>query len=805
MGCPLPCVSGTLSDATLLKNSDINSQLAELLYLNVITDDFATLNNWTEVDSGANVNLAAGVVTLNGNGTWNANGIWYTAGIVRAKGYVELKFSLAASVSAAGWMGINNLAALVTAMAVTNYGAWLTTGPILQPHPGNTAITGVPPFTAATWYTLRIYVEQSDDASWKKVKISVQGGTEYPSETILVCNYYTNTAVASTFYPYIERSLNSAGNLLSIKEFRWYSGYSTAAPYKEWIHDAGAGKVFDSIDRTNFVMPGTVPSTNLTFDDSFDDGVEAYDTPVNFTTFKGQGKTTEQHRYYRIRVYANSDGATQVYVDKPNSDTATDGIGDWADIENVRDNDTNQLVTGGLPSDSILLSNTPTPGNYDDSGLVPSAVVYGTDFGVGGGESGALAYISGISPSGRLKTEGGETINIFGKGFTSATHLYFGVTEVSFTITDDNTLQIDSTPVKAAGVYVITLEGSAIDTITFSPGVEYDDKTHSDIEVVAEIVAYQAANNSMNGTVAADISTGKSVKVDGVTTNGANDKLYSAADEITRNEIPDLSKIPTEASGGPAAWLQRNVSRIGTWNLTTWEAARNTALKAFYKLGEIFKLLNVDTTGECEGNTETAPSAPTNCAAAAVSSTSNRITWDMVTALTKPVLGYEVHRSATQGGVYTLVSGASLIQDLEFTDSTVLAGSTWWYKVRAKNDFGYGAFSDADSATTPAAAVAPTAIEPPFDFYLTSNSGDGSPVYTLQHSQVQGQLDVINIFVSDGMEGGQYIKKWLFIPNKILTGIAEGQRVMMGTTELKIDAFEDLDEHQEITLRKVNP
>jgi hypothetical protein len=69
-------------------------------------------------------------------------------------------------------------------------------------------------------------------------------------------------------------------------------------------------------------------------------------------------------------------------------------------------------------------------------------------------------------------------------------------------------------------------------------------------------------------------------------------------DEAARNEIPDLSLIPTPASGGPAAWLMRNVSRVGTWNLTTWEAARNTALKALYKLGEVFLNKGVSETGE---------------------------------------------------------------------------------------------------------------------------------------------------------------------------------------------------------------
>jgi len=74
---------------------------------------------------------------------------------------------------------------------------------------------------------------------------------------------------------------------------------------------------------------------------------------------------------------------------------------------------------------------------------------------------------------------------------------------------------------------------------------------------------------------------------------GTCNKLYSAAEEITRNEIPDLTLIPTPATGGPAAWLERNVPRVGTLDLyavmLAFELGRNSpADPNFYQQGHSF-------------------------------------------------------------------------------------------------------------------------------------------------------------------------------------------------------------------------
>lgn len=77
-----------------------------------------------------------------------------------------------------------------------------------------------------------------------------------------------------------------------------------------------------------------------------------------------------------------------------------------------------------------------------------------------------------------------------------------------------------------------------------------------------------------------------------------------AFSEADRNTIPDLSKIPTEATGGPASWKQLNVDRAGTMNLDAtklaFEAARNSdngTVAADISVTKSVKIRNVTTVG----------------------------------------------------------------------------------------------------------------------------------------------------------------------------------------------------------------
>lgn len=337
MACPLPCVLGTLSDSAKLKFSNINSQLAELIYLAVIIDNFDTLNAWTETDADEKVNLSNGMVSMDGGGAWT-HGLCLTTGISRAVGYFEIKWQIN-NVAIDSEFAINGALAFPGTPAQYDYIGALT-------HAGYNATTvgGYSTVVAGTWYTVRIYIALSAQGTYNRFWYTIQGGL-FVNETIYASTDY-GTLVPATMYPILARYASSPTKLTYFKEFRWYSGYSTASPYVEYVHDAGAGKIFNNLDFTAFALPGSVPSTNLTFKYSFDDGAASYSAALTLAQLNAVGKITANHRYIRIQTLANSDGATQVYLDKPNSDTATDGIGDFPDFVNVFTADTVQGATG---------------------------------------------------------------------------------------------------------------------------------------------------------------------------------------------------------------------------------------------------------------------------------------------------------------------------------------------------------------------------------------------------------------------------------------------------------------------------
>jgi hypothetical protein len=380
MACPLPKVVGTLSDSAELGWQDLDQTVTQMLFKNVVTDDFANLNNWTETDADGKVNLSNGVVTMDGGSSWTTHGLILTDGVTRGEGYFEIKFSTASVGASSGnvFVGPKNDATLSTVAA--GFHAFLMVAALADGYNELVRITNSSPIVINTWYTLRNYVLKSNDGTtWKKVRFTIQGGV-YVDETTIAEFEFTTTAYGTPLYYHLNRYWSNPTGLASFKEFRWYSGYGTDAPYVEFIHDAGVGKVFDNFDRTAMAMPAAMSSANLTFADSFDDGAASYGSPASLATWAGTGKTTARKRYIRIRVYSNSDGATRVYAAKPNSATATDGIGDWAALDYVLDTVTNQGAVGTYDHNKIYTaSDSIDPGvSHVDVDVVASYKINGS-------------------------------------------------------------------------------------------------------------------------------------------------------------------------------------------------------------------------------------------------------------------------------------------------------------------------------------------------------------------------------------------------------------------------------------------
>lgn len=86
-----------------------------------------------------------------------------------------------------------------------------------------------------------------------------------------------------------------------------------------------------------------------------------------------------------------------------------------------------------------------------------------------------------------------------------------------------------------------------------------------------------------------------------------------------------------------------------------------------------------------------APAAPANVQASdGTYSDRVRVTWSAVPGAAR----YEVHRATSRDGTYELLGETAATT---YDDTGVALGTTYWYKVRAGNVFGYGPFSEPDS------------------------------------------------------------------------------------------------------------
>ena len=157
--------------------------------------------------------------------------------------------------------------------------------------------------------------------------------------------------------------------------------------------------------------------------------------------------------------------------------------------------------------------------------------------------------------------------------------------------------------------------------------------------------------------------------------NGASSVVEVWLDGVP---VPDLTFNAIDLGTAPIGVLQvGDSSTSGTWDVVFDDAAFGTS-----RLGAI-------------GDT-TPPAAPGNLGANATSAFSVQVTWDASTD-DVGVTGYDVFRNGVQ---------VAQVSAPGFTDSSVLAGATYSYTVRANDASGnVSPLSAAASATTPAAAM----------------------------------------------------------------------------------------------------
>ncbi len=151
------------------------------------------------------------------------------------------------------------------------------------------------------------------------------------------------------------------------------------------------------------------------------------------------------------------------------------------------------------------------------------------------------------------------------------------------------------------------------------------------------------------------------------------------------------------------------------------------------------------TAGVCDGF----PSVPSNVSASpACSATGDTaaadLSWSASTGETS--ISYDIYRSTTESGTYTLVGNSS---GTTYTDDNLSLGNTYYYKVAAENDIGTSAQSSDVSVTTSGSCVTPPSAISGYSICGTATSTDATVHLSWNDSQGQAPI-AYHILKSNG-------------------------------------------------------
>jgi transcriptional regulator CtsR len=172
----------------------------------------------------------------------------------------------------------------------------------------------------------------------------------------------------------------------------------------------------------------------------------------------------------------------------------------------------------------------------------------------------------------------------------------------------------------------------------------------------------------------------------------------------------------TDQSGNETGFqIERKTGAGGTYALIVTKAANSTTYSDsgvaegtayFYRVRAANGAGNSAYSNEASATTSASlPAAPVNLSAAAASVSQINLSW---TDQSLNETGFQVERKTGAGGTYALI-GMRPANDTSYSDSGLVEGTPYFYRVRAVNGAGNSAYSNEASATTPASVSPPVA------------------------------------------------------------------------------------------------
>lgn len=136
--------------------------------------------------------------------------------------------------------------------------------------------------------------------------------------------------------------------------------------------------------------------------------------------------------------------------------------------------------------------------------------------------------------------------------------------------------------------------------------------------------------------------------------------------------------------------------------------------------------------GTCEdgtggAGTVSAPGQVTGLSVSVVSSSQLNLSWNAVSGATT----YKVERSTSSGSGYSQITSTA---STAFNNTGLSASTTYYYRVRASNSAGDGAFSSVANGTTQSAGSAPSSVS-----IATSSSGNYNDAVIIANTETGAQ------------------------------------------------------------------
>lgn len=278
----------------------------QLKHLLVYSDDFVNLDDWEIVDLGAgSVSVASGVVEIHGSNTQYETGIKYDnpAAVARAEGYMEFKWQWDGSEDHDSLAAINDAASFTTsangAMMAEHFSAT-----IMAARSQDNFIAGRFVPTQGEWYTVQLWPIDKND--WRSGKIIVYHETEWPDGLLLCEGIHTGQQGANFYFHFHQAKATTIP--MTIKEWRWYSGYPTDDPVISLaILDSGHDD--SEWDMSTFDLPGGDAGLTFSYDAVNDPASPSWSSYLSKANM--QLESDPQGRYMLLRIKVSSDGDTQ--------------------------------------------------------------------------------------------------------------------------------------------------------------------------------------------------------------------------------------------------------------------------------------------------------------------------------------------------------------------------------------------------------------------------------------------------------------------------------------------------------------